>query len=123
MHPVIPSLLAAVALAACEVSSTPTVAGLSSTTGASSTAATLVISPSRVQISLGATSQLSTNAPTDLASQLVWTSSLPAVVAVTQLGVVAGLSPGSAVITVRYATDTTNTATAIVDVAATAPSR
>ena len=113
-------LLAAAALAACDTAASRKIAGLNETSGVSGAPA-LVMSPTRVQMAVGSSSQLSTNAPDTLLVQLEWLSSQPAIAAVTQSGLVTALTPGSSVITVRYATDTTNRTSATIDVSATTP--
>jgi len=122
IHPVVTLSLAAVALVACDTAFPPTVAVIHSTpTVIVGSTIVLVISPNRIQIPIGSTAQLSTNAPQVVIADVVWSSSQPSIVAVAQDGTVLGLAFGSSIITARLASDPTIVATAIVDVAPTAP--
>jgi uncharacterized protein YjdB len=85
-----------------------------SATSPESTTTPLVITPSQLQLAPGTSAQLSTNAPTAVQSQLRWSSSQTAVASVSSTGLVTGFGTGSASITVRYASDTTNVASATI---------
>ena len=78
--------------------------------------ARLQISPSTAQISVGGLIQLTTNAPIDSQSALAWTSSQPTIAATTPTGIVQGIAPGTAIITVRFSSDTTDSASAVIRV-------
>src|SRR5262249_16950887 len=107
---IILAFAAAATAAACETDLTPTIVRLGSVT----TIATfpqeslLIVTPNRVILRVGQSTQLLINAPDTLLSQLVWRSELPTVASVNQAGVVTGGTPGTTIVTVRYAFDTTN---------------
>jgi hypothetical protein len=103
--------LALAAASACEVATQPIVASLH---GPPSSAA-LTVLPSSVTIGVGSSAQLSTNASD--ANQLQWFSSNTSVATVSSTGLVTGFSPGTALISVRFASDTANVSTATVVVA------
>jgi len=105
--------LALGALAACDSDGVGTLAGLGGNGTQTGTAA-LTVLPTDVQMSVNSTAQLSTNAGTS--SSLQWLSSNNNVATVSQTGVVTGRSVGTAVITVRFAADTTNAATSNISV-------
>ncbi len=86
--------------------------------GASST---LQVLPTSVQLDVGTTVQLQTNAAADHVTQLQWTSLSPQIAAVNASGAVTGLAPGTATIRVRFSFDTTRTAFSVVTVTGTAP--
>ena len=67
-------------------------------------------------MNVGGVLQMQTNAPLDLRGQLQWSSSQPAIAAVTPTGVVQGLGPGTTVISVRYSFDTTAVSNAVITV-------
>lgn len=113
--PTIAAFAAAVALAACDTATSPHAAGIrTGSTTASSTA--LTIAPQSVVLQVGAQTQLTTNAPLTLRSQVQWGSSRPAVAAVSPTGLVTGISVGTAQITARFSFDTATVATASVAV-------
>lgn len=97
--------LALGALVACDNGGT--VAGLGGGPDTDGTAA-LTVLPTDVQITVGSSTQLATNAGTS--SQLQWTSSNNSVATVSGTGRVTGLAVGTTTITVRFAADTTNAA-------------
>jgi uncharacterized protein YjdB len=116
--PIILVAVAAVMIAAaCETDLTPTIAhiGVATNVG-TSPRESLSVSPSLVQLSVGQSAQLFTNAPDTLRKQLVWTSQIPTIAAVSQSGLVTAGTPGTTIVTVRYSFDTTNTASATVQV-------
>ena len=117
-HPVLLlAFAAAMAAAACETDLTPTIAHIGvATSVASSPRESLTVSPSLVTLSIGQSAQLFTNAPDTLRKQLVWTSQIATIAAVSQSGLVTAGTPGTTIITVRYSFDTTNTASATVQV-------
>jgi hypothetical protein len=108
----------AAAAAACETDLTPTIAhiGAVAAVGRFSADSILVISPNFVQLAVGQTVQLFTNAPDSLIRQLVWTSQIPTIATVNQAGMVTAGTPGTTIISVRYSFDTLNTAAATVRV-------
>jgi hypothetical protein len=117
-HPVILlALAAATVAAACETDLTPTIAHIGAATSvAGSPRESLTVSPSLVQLSVGQSAQLFTNAPDTLRKQLVWTSQIQTIAAVNQNGLVTAGTPGTTIVTVRYSFDTTNTASATIQV-------
>jgi hypothetical protein len=105
--------LALGALAGCDSTGVGTVAGLGGgTTGTGTTALTVL--PTDAQIAIGSTIQLSTN--TGTSSSLQWGSSDNNVATVSSTGLVTGRSVGTAIIVVRFAGDTTNSATSNISV-------
>jgi uncharacterized protein YjdB len=113
------AFIAACALGACGEAATPVIAGLGdgSTTSGSSTS-TLAISPNAVQLTVGAVQQLNTNAPASLQNQVQWNSLQTTIATISPSGLVTALAAGTATITARYSSDTTNVATATVVVTA-----
>lgn len=109
-------IVAAVALAACETDRSPQIAGLTPTTGASSGASALAITPASARITIGSSLQLATNAPAALQSQVEWASLTPSVATVSQTGLVTAGAAGTATVRARFSSDTTNTTTAIITV-------
>jgi uncharacterized protein YjdB len=108
--------IAVAALAGCDSRSTdPTVAAIAGP-GVLSASAALTISPSEVTITVGSTTQLSTNAGAQ-SSQLQWFSSNSANATVTNTGLVTAFSPGTATLTARFTSDTNKSASASVIVA------
>ncbi len=85
------------------------------------TSTPLQVLPASVQLAIGTTVQLRTNATADQQGQLEWTSLAPQIAAVNAAGVVTGLAPGTATIRVRFAFDTTRVAFSVVTVTGTAP--
>lgn len=113
--------LGALLCAGCDGLAHPIIAtapGGGTRTGASTT---LQVLPASVQLNVGTTAQLQTNATADQLNQLQWTSLSPQIAAVNGSGVVTGLAPGTATIRVRFAFDTTRAATSVVTVTGTAP--
>jgi uncharacterized protein YjdB len=103
--------------AACETDLTPTIAHIGAATSvATSPRESLAVSPTLVLLPVGGSAQLFTNAPDTLRKQLVWSSQLPSIAAVSQSGLVTAGTPGTTIITVRYSFDTTNSANATVQV-------
>jgi hypothetical protein len=119
---VILASMAALALAACD-QTTSRLAGIGATTGSGSGnnggVSTLFISPNRVQLLVGGTFQLGTNAPFSLQNQVQWNSLQSTIVLVSPSGLVTGVAPGTATVTARYSFDTTRVATATVIVTGT----
>lgn len=115
--------IAALAVAACDQRSIPTVAGIggTSTTSGSTGKNTgagipLALTPSQLAVAVGATFPLTTNAPPALQNQIEWRTAQPNIATVNGAGVVTGIAPGTAVVSARYTFDTTQTASAIVSV-------
>jgi hypothetical protein len=79
-------------------------------------ATTLKVFPSSIQLPVGTTAQLSTNAPFTLLNQVQWVALQPTIASVTTSGTVGTLSPGVATIVARYAFDTTQFATSTITV-------
>ena len=118
-HPIIILALAAVAaVAACETDLTPTIAHIGglAAVGTFPAESTLVVRPALVQIAVGGSAQLFTNAPDSLRQQLVWVSQLPTIATVNQNGLVTAGTPGTTIVTVHYSFDTLNVAAATVQV-------
>ena len=76
----------------------------------------LQIFPNAVQLTVGQSADLQTNAPLSLIHQVQWLSSNPNIAAVSASGRVTGMFPGVATITARFAFDTTRSATALATV-------
>ena len=113
------ALAAVMAIAACDAATSPKLAGLTGpggtsggTDGGNKTTQQLVISPNLVQLKVGTTFQLSTNATTAQQNQIQWSSLASAIVTVTQAGLVSAVGSGTATIVARYSFDTANVATA-----------
>ena len=107
----------ALALGACDYRATPRFGALApaiDTTGATPGTARLTIIPTRVQLAIGASFQLATDAPFSLESRVQWRSSNPSIAAVTPGGVLTGRATGTTTVIARYAFDTTNVATTTV---------
>ena len=100
------------ALAGCGAAASPTIAGLGG--GNTTKGSSLAISPNQVQLLVHATAQLTTNAPANLQSQVQWSSQPTTIASISPSGLVTALAPGTATVTARYASDTTNVATATV---------
>jgi uncharacterized protein YjdB len=111
-------ILAFAAVGACGEATTPIVAGIGGGTISGDSTSALAISPSLVQLVPGGTSQLTTNAPASLQTQVQWSSLQTTIAAISPTGLVTAVGPGTATITARYSSDTTNVATATVVVTA-----
>jgi hypothetical protein len=111
-------LLAGAVLAAvvgCNLAEPPTIAGLFGPSSINGLAAPqLIVSPTEIQMTVGAEAQISTNAPDSLLSQLIWTSRNPTIVAVSQTGQVRALATGSASVVVQYSFEPLNSASATI---------
>jgi hypothetical protein len=104
-------------IAACDTTATGPIAGLGASGGGTAAdSVQLVISPGSVSVTVGATFPLSTNAPSSLASQVVWASQEPSVASINPSGVVTALGAGTAIITAHFTSDTTNVGVATVTV-------
>jgi len=111
------ALAATVAIAACDASTSPHLAGLNGpggTSGGTNTVTPLSISPNVVQMTVGTTFQLSTNAASAQQSQVQWSSLNTATATVSQTGLISAIAPGATTIVARYSFDTNNVATASV---------
>jgi uncharacterized protein YjdB len=113
-HPVLLLTIAALtAMAACETRSTePTVAGIGGRTVSNVSAMT--ISPSQVTVAVGSTVQLAANAGSGQLGQIQWASSNTSIATVSATGLVTAFAPGTATISARLLSDTTQQATASV---------
>ena len=113
---------AAVSLAACTEATEPMLGMIPSATAGSGggsgtgSATTLKVFPSSIQLPVGTTAQLSTNAPLSLLNQVQWVALQPTIASVSTSGTVGTLSPGVAIIVARYAFDTTQVATSTITV-------
>lgn len=116
LHTSIPLILGAAALLACDQSGAFTLAGLGTTAAGN---AALVISPNKVTLSVGGAAQLSTNAPLNLQTQVQWSSLESTIVTVSPSGLINAVGPGTATVTARFATDTTNVGSATITVTGT----
>ena len=109
---------AALSIVACDTASSPGIGRLlgpdTLTHDTTSSTAQLVVTPSFVQLAAASTVQLSTNAPSNLASQVRWTSLQSTIASVSQTGLVTTLTAGTATVVARYAFDTTNVASATI---------
>ncbi|HVX41447.1 MAG TPA: Ig-like domain-containing protein [Gemmatimonadaceae bacterium] len=126
IHSLIALTIAAAALSACDQATAPRVAGLGGTgtvsgggTTTNNTTAPLLVNPGSLQLAVGATFQLGTNAPVSLQSQVQWTSLQSTIATVSASGLVSAVAPGTATIVARYAFDTTRAATATINVVGT----
>jgi hypothetical protein len=107
----------AATLAACDQATEPMIAIIPSVIGSGrDSTPPLQISPNAVQIPIGGSALLQTNAPLSLRNQVQWLSRQPNVASVTPGGAVTAFLPGVATIVARYAFDTTRAATATITV-------
>jgi hypothetical protein len=114
LRPSIPLILGAAALlAACDQSGTFNLVGLGVTATGN---APLVITPNQLTLNVGGTAQLRTNAPQSLQNQVQWSSLETTIVTISPSGSIDAVGAGTATIRARYATDTTNVASATVTV-------
>ena len=107
-------LVAAGMLAACGEAASPIVAGLGSSTNTAANGSSLAISPNQVQLRVGGTAQLSTNAPMNLQNQVQWASDPTTIASISPSGLVTALAAGTATVSARYSSDTAQFATATV---------
>lgn len=114
------AFVASAAIAACDTATNPRIAQLGPTTGADSVVR-LTISPATIQIAVGAQFQLTTNAAPAQVAQVQWATLQGNIAGVSPDGVVTGFAPGSATITARYSFDTTQVASATVNVTGATP--
>ena len=116
-------LSSALVLAACDQAALPRIAGLGATTTDQSSnpngSPALAVVPNRLQLAVGATFQLTTNAPQALQNQVQWSSAQSTVASISPSGLVTAIKAGTTTIVARYAFDTTRVATAIVTVTGT----
>ena len=105
--------LAVSGLSACDDRGSGNLAGVGGT-GNNTGSAPITLLPTDVQMAVNTTALLSTNA--GISSQLQWISSNNNVATVSSTGLVTARSVGTAVITVRFAADTTNAATSNISV-------
>ena len=114
--------LCAIGVGACDERPLPRIGLLNpssdTTRTGNPTTGPLNVIPNRVQLPIGATYQLATDAPFSLESRVQWRSLNPSIAAVSPSGVVQALAAGSATIIARYSFDTTTSATAVVVVSA-----
>lgn len=114
--------IAAAALTACDQAAAPRIAGLGGAGAVSgggtsnNTTQPLIVNPGRLQLAVGATFQLTTNAPATLQNQVQWNSLQSTIATISASGLVTAVAPGTATIVARYAFDTTRVATATIDV-------
>lgn len=108
------ALAATVAIAACDASANARLAGLNGpggTSGGVDTTTPLSISPSLVQMTVGTTFQLSSNAASAQQSQVQWSSLNTAIATVSQTGLISAIAPGVTTIVARFSFDTAKVAT------------
>lgn len=105
--------LAFAGLVACDSTGLGTIAGVNNNSGGTNSTP-LTVLPTDVQISVGTSVQLSTNA--GISNQLQWFSSDNNVATVSSTGLVTGRGVGTTTISVRISGDTTNVATSNVSV-------
>jgi hypothetical protein len=110
--------LCALMVGACDYRATPRFGGLApaSDTAGSITTTPLSVIPNRVQLAIGSSFQLTTDAPFGFETRVQWRSLQPSIAAVTPSGVVTALAAGTATVTARYSFDTTTVAIATVSV-------
>lgn len=114
------ALASVLAIAACDASNSPQLAsllgpgGTPGGTNGGNTAPQLVITPNVVQLAVGTTFQLSTNATASQQGQLRWTSLQPAIATISQSGLVSAVGAGVTTVVARFTFDTTNVATATI---------
>jgi hypothetical protein len=104
----------ATAVGACESTALPTLAGVGGGSVSGTTSSSLTVSPVQVQMTVGTTFQLATNASLAQLPQLQWSSLQPAVATVSATGLVSATGAGTATITVRVSSDTTQAAAATI---------
>jgi hypothetical protein len=131
LHPLFTLILVGGLLAACDQAATPTIAGLGggtgpitgggTTGGSTGNTASITVLPNQVQLIVGGSVQMSTNAALALQSQVQWSSLQPAIVAVSPSGLATAIAPGTAVIVARFAFDTTQAGSATITVVGTPP--
>lgn len=106
---------------ACGDGLPPTLAGLAppaSGTHSNGTSA-LLVTPNPLSLRVGEAYQLSTNAPLSLQNQVEWNSQQSTIASVSPSGVVNAVGAGIAIVTARYAFDTTNVASTTINVTGT----
>ncbi|HTI62567.1 MAG TPA: Ig-like domain-containing protein [Gemmatimonadaceae bacterium] len=111
------ALASIVAIAACDASANPQLAGLNGPgagSGGNINLPPLAISPAVVSLVPGTTIQLFTNALPANQNQVQWNSLNPTIATVSQTGLVKAIGTGVTTVVARYSFDTTNVATATV---------
>jgi Big-like domain-containing protein len=107
--------ICAVLVAGCDMSPNPRIAAVGPTEpsigGVGNRHSALVIQPSQVDLFVGATFQLTTNAP---GTPLTWRTTNPAIAGISATGLVSGMSAGIATITATASADPSQTASATV---------
>ena len=106
----------AASLAGCDQATEPMIGIIPTVTGGSDSTPPLQVFPNEMQIPIGGSALLQTNAPLSRQSQVQWLSRQPTTASVSASGAVTAFSPGVASIVARYAFDTTRAATATVTV-------
>ena len=114
-HLIIPILVTVGGLAACDSSTSPIVGGIGATIVSNSAFA---IAPNRVHLTVGQSTQLTTNALLSPGTDVEWGSRMPVIASVTPTGRVTAVSPGTTTVFARLSSDTTRMATATVEVGA-----
>ncbi|HEX3868704.1 MAG TPA: Ig-like domain-containing protein [Gemmatimonadaceae bacterium] len=112
LHRLILVAAASLAAGACDTT-TPILAGIG---GGTTTGGSLTVTPASVQLHVGGTVQLTTNATVDQESQLEWSSNEPQFAAVSPSGLVTGIATGSATISTVVSSDTTITGSSTITV-------
>jgi hypothetical protein len=112
-YPIAFAAIAAGLLAACDTSTSPQIATVTTGTTSGSSQA-LTIAPNTANIIVGGVTQLTTNAPATQANLLQWSSSQPTIAATSNTGLITGIAPGTAIISARFSNDTTNIAFATI---------
>lgn len=112
------ALASIVAIAACDASTDPQLAGLNGpgagSGGNNITLPPLAISPAVVSLVPGTTIQLFTNALPANQSQVQWNSLNPTIATVSLTGLVKAIGTGVTTVVARYSFDTTNVTTATI---------
>lgn len=106
--------------AACDTTLAPAIGGIGGNTSTDSTGrAAIVVSPGTLNVAVGSSFQLSTNAPVALQPLLQWSSLDQTIASVSPSGSVFGQAAGTTRILARYSDDTTNVGSATVTVVGT----
>ena len=106
-------------LAACNQATEPMLTIIPTVTNGGSAGTgspTLQVFPNAIQLPVGSSAQLSTNAPLALQNQVQWRALQPSIASVSTSGTVSAFSPGVATVIARYAFDTTQAASTTVTV-------
>lgn len=107
------------AAAACDTTLSTQVGSIAAAKNDTTGRAILVVSPGTLNLAVGSTFQLSTNAPASLQPLVQWSSLDQNIASVSPTGSVLGQARGSTRIIARYSDDTTNVGSATITVVGT----